>query len=204
MTLLSISQRLKPLILLICKIVNANGFLPLWKLMHRKKNFNELPGLYAYRYLSNVCHLSYRWGIIKKVRRKERQYLYKHFHAKMAQFSSCHNFIVSKSQKKLNPFIPHISYGRLAVLHKRFFYIYKEHYGSCKQHPFLNLFWKPEWTKKNVTTNYWNQLLHPTEIQSLLNVTNPYYKSLSLGYFFSWLLNLRLLCILMLFKWIQV
>lgn len=101
MTLLGISQRLKPLILLICKIVNANGFLPLWKLMHRKKNFNELPGPYAYRYLSNVCHLSYRWGIIKKVRRKERQYLYKHFHAKMARFSSCHNFIVSESQKSL-------------------------------------------------------------------------------------------------------
>ena len=89
MTLLGISQRLKPLILLICKIVNANGFLPVWKLMHRKKNFNELPGPYAYRYLSNVCHLSYRWGIIKKVRRKERQYLYKHFHAKMAQLSNC-------------------------------------------------------------------------------------------------------------------
>lgn len=107
MTLLGISQRLKPLILLICKIVNANGFLPLWKLMHRKKNFNELPGLYAYRYLSNVCHLSYRWGIIKKVRRKERQYLYKHFHAKMAQFSSCHNFIVSESQKSLTLSIAH-------------------------------------------------------------------------------------------------
>lgn len=101
MTLLGISQRLKPLILLICGIVNANGFLPLWKLMHRKKNFNELPGPCAYRYLSNVCHLSYRWGIIKKVRRKERQYLYKHFHAKMAQFSSCHNFIVSESQESL-------------------------------------------------------------------------------------------------------
>lgn len=120
MTLLSISQRLKPLILLICKIVNANGFLPLWKLMHRKKNFNELPGLYAYRYLSNVCHLSYRWGIIKKVRRKERQYLYKHFHAKTAQFSSCHNFIVSKSQKKLNPFTAYFLCGRLPVLHSRF------------------------------------------------------------------------------------
>lgn len=143
MTLLSISQRLKPLILLICKIVNANGFLPLWKLMHRKKNFNELPGLCAYRYLSNVCHLSYRWGIIKKVRRKERQYLYKHFHAKMAQFSSCHNFIVSKSQKKLNPFIPHLLWGRLAVLSKRFS---KEHCDFCKQHPLLNLFHKPELT----------------------------------------------------------
>lgn len=101
MTLLAISQRLKPLILLICKIVNANGFLPLCELMHRKKNPNELPGLCAYRYLSNVCHLSQGSGILKKVRRKARQYLYKHFHAKMAQFSSCHNFIVSGSQKSL-------------------------------------------------------------------------------------------------------
>lgn len=101
MTLLGISQRLKPLILLICGIVNANGSLPLWKLKHRKKTSNELPGPCAYRYLSNVCHLSCRWGIRKKVRRKERQYLYKHFHAKMAQFSSCHNFIVSESQESL-------------------------------------------------------------------------------------------------------
>lgn len=27
--------------------------------------------------------------------------MYKHFHAKMAQFSSCHNFIVSESQESL-------------------------------------------------------------------------------------------------------
>lgn len=101
MTLLGISQHLKPLILLICKTVNANGFLPLWKAMHRNKNFNELPGLYAYRYLSNVCHFSYRWSIIKKARRKERQYLYKHFHAKMEQFSFCHNFTVTRKSECL-------------------------------------------------------------------------------------------------------
>lgn len=141
MTLLGISQRLKPLILLICKIVNANGFLPLWKLMHRKKNFNELPGQCAYRYLSNVCHLSYRWGIIKKVRRKERQYLYKHFHAKMAQFSSCHNFIVSESQESLTLSLAgpvqlhHSDLEESGLKTARWF---------CKQHLLLNLFLKME------------------------------------------------------------